>query len=318
MSIESYLERNDAQRRMTTTEECLEFLQKFTGEDGEQYHIGGGRGPICLFRGHDEASYPLLTSLDRHANSRKRQSEDFLLREFRRGMHQHWKTDELPKTDLETLALMQHFGVPTRLLDITRNPYIALYFAVRDVSKEEDAAVWAFYIHNIEWTSTKRVKSKEPELMKQINRFRDPYSEFLDQELFAKWFMSNESSILGENLSPMKHQEIILRFDPFKTNPRIAAQEGLFLASGSPTRTFEETLLDIVNEIEFDKGNPDARDPSLIKIIIPGDLRHPLMRKLEEKGITAAHLLGGAVGFGESLKEKLTFMDDHDLIESPK
>lgn len=42
--------------------------------------------------------------------------------------------------------LMQHYGAPTRLLDWTGNPLVALYFAVEDeqTGRKEDAAVWAF------------------------------------------------------------------------------------------------------------------------------------------------------------------------------
>lgn len=37
---------------------------------------------------------------------------------------------------------MQHYGVPTRLLDWSENPLVALYFAVENKDKETDAAIW--------------------------------------------------------------------------------------------------------------------------------------------------------------------------------
>lgn len=47
-------------------------------------------------------------------------------------------------TNLERLTVMQHYGAPTRLVDITANPLIALYFACEDTEKEADAIVYLF------------------------------------------------------------------------------------------------------------------------------------------------------------------------------
>ena len=53
------------------------------------------------------------------------------------------------KPELELLFFMQHYSVPTRLLDWTMNPFIALYFGVAGAEFDddtgeykEDAAVW--------------------------------------------------------------------------------------------------------------------------------------------------------------------------------
>jgi hypothetical protein len=314
MLIDAYLERNEAQRTMKSPEECIDLLRDFTGLEEDKYHAGTGRGLAHLFRGHDDAGYPLQSTLDRKGGRNKRRAEDFLLREFRRRMHLYLPSENIPMSDLVTLALMQHYGVPTRLLDVTRSPYVALYFAVRDALKDADAAVWVFDINNIRNTSIRRVFSKDPQLGKQIGNFYDPFAEFTRQELFAKWFMPDVSGLDLQNPEPLHHHEIIFNFDPFKMNARLAAQQGLFLASGSPCKTFEETLVDLLQEIELQIGDKGGREPSVFKIVIPKALRCPLMRHLEKMTITAASLFEGLGGFADSLREKLTSMDRDDFL----
>ena len=73
-----------------------------------------------------------------------------LLLEFQQGAHQSSGFVPLFNEVLDWLALMQHYGAPTRLLDWTRSPYVALYFALEKADKE--SAVWAI---NREWLENK-------------------------------------------------------------------------------------------------------------------------------------------------------------------
>jgi len=314
VSIDAYLERNEAELRVTSPTKCLDLLRDFTGLEEDKYALWTGRGASHLFRGHDDAAYPLQTTLDRYGGTRKRQAEDILLREFRRRMHQYLPSQSIPQSNLVTLALMQHYGVPTRLLDVTRSPYVALYFAVRDALKDADAAVWAFNCANIRTFSLKRIFAEDPALRKEIGRFYDPRAAFTRQELFTKWFMPEVSQSDLQNAELLRHHEIILDLEPFTMNPRLTVQQGLFLVSGSPSRTFDETLVDLLEGIEAQTGETGGREPSVTKIVIPGNMRRPLMRHLEKMNITAATLFGGLEGFATSLREKLTSMDRDDFL----
>ena len=52
--------------------------------------------------------------------------------------------NSLPQDDLELITLAQHNGLPTRLLDWTTNPLVALFFALERFDKEIDSAIWCY------------------------------------------------------------------------------------------------------------------------------------------------------------------------------
>lgn len=95
-----------------------------------------------VFRGHSDVSYALVPSVGRGAHtSRSRTNyERSLFETFRREAHGYLPSAQM--TEWELLALAQHHGLPTRLLDWTHNLLAALYFSV--ISKpESDGRVFA-------------------------------------------------------------------------------------------------------------------------------------------------------------------------------
>jgi hypothetical protein len=105
--------------------------------------------PGSLFRGHGNASWALLPTLGRHFNRlmAKGKSKDYLLKEERYSLEIFEKeaVAYLPGSKIdpwELMAMAQHHGLATRLLDWTHNPMVALFFAVCD-ENNLDGAVFA-------------------------------------------------------------------------------------------------------------------------------------------------------------------------------
>ncbi|HWI81512.1 FRG domain-containing protein [Ramlibacter sp.] len=115
-----------------STAEFLQVLSELSAKIGEE---------AVWFRGHSSSSYKLLPSIARNPTALQR--EALLSKRFKQNAYPFRQSP--PQSEWEWLFLMQHFGVPTRLLDWTESPLVALYFAVNGSAEEEtdDANIWA-------------------------------------------------------------------------------------------------------------------------------------------------------------------------------
>jgi hypothetical protein len=114
--------------------------------------------PAYVYRGQPCVEWPLLPSLVRMVREaglsadQAIDTEKSLLREFRSQAHLYFPDAAMPRGGgdlLEWWTLMQHYGAPTRLLDWTASPYVALYFAVLG-HRSSNGAVWIAHPATVE------------------------------------------------------------------------------------------------------------------------------------------------------------------------
>lgn len=169
------------------------------------------------FRGERDASWPLYSSLSRYlmgfevAPAAWPAQEERIIRIFKRKAHQFIAKPPDVDDDFEWLALMQHHGAPTRLIDFTWSPYVAAFFALERTTG--DGVVWAVNPTRIE-------SSRAPHPTKM-----DPRSE----GHFKKHFLNGT-------------RRIIWMGEPHTMNRRLIAQSGTFAVPGVLDVPIEEIL----------------------------------------------------------------------------
>ena len=283
--LHSYLEENNAIIRIESFEECLELFSQ----------VGKLSSTFGYYRGHSNANYGLTSTLDRFGNDEYRQNERLLIRQFKKIAPNFLNSIRMPKTMFEWLALMQHYGVPTRLLDLTTSPFIAMYFAVQDFDNNSDAAIWRFnpsLLH--EGSYLKLKKSKFPFELSN-HGFHQP--ELLIDEYFNEIFLTGKYRV-----------SFIL--EPEKTEQRLNQQQGAFLVSSGKGISTEdiltEVMFDLIDKKSYKYGGGKEKgfwDWNLVKVIIPAELKKKLFLQLLDMNINSSTLFPDLSGAAKYVTE---------------
>ncbi len=261
------------------------------------------------FRGQEDASWELDTTLHRTARAFDHpfkwlwHREYWMLRQFQRRAHHYCR--DLPDFDqkLDWLALMQHYGASTRLLDFSHSFYVAAYFAVENARK--DSAVWAVNLDALTHNIAQHCEiNTEHENIDIVNR-----------RIIR--FVNEHISIDGKETK--LNTQLVVHVEPERLHERLLIQQGFFLFPCDIGKSFEKVLAATFNTSsvamkkvsEFvwdgqDKGTLDIRSHPLIKIILPKAVRFEAMYSLNKMNITAATLFPGLDGFARSMKYHLS------------
>jgi FRG domain len=250
-------------------EEFIELSGRLMRESGLRQSTSS-----LWWRGQSDADWPLIPTLYRSSINSDMERE--LLRDFKlKSLPFLGRT--LPTTNIEWLFLMQHHGAPTRILDWTESPLIALYFCLADFDYKKDGAVWALNPWSLN-IATRGLQSA-PTVSSSV--IRDYVVDFDD---------------LSVPRAPKAELPIAVRIE-YGFN-RAHSQRGAATIHGyrkRPIEAFKDRLAE-------SKMSNTRQEKFLIRILIKGERKFDLLKSLYEYGVGADTLFPDLGGLSSALR----------------
>ncbi len=247
-----------------------------------------------IFRGQSNACWELQTTLERsNIVTDFPEFEDQLIEEFIRGAKFYLKEEQIPSSLLEWFSLIQHFGAPSRLLDFSKSPYIAAYFAFEQATEEfEKVSIWVVDKISLFQSAMYYFDGK-------IEKKTNSHYVFADETFECVFDKSKEGGF-----------NCVFPVEPKNVNQRYHLQQSIFLCQGNQYES-------LINQFGFIRE--DLIEKTIMKVTIPTSEKKTAIRDLIKMNITRATLFPGLDGFAKSLFLKYdnlaTFGETHEFLK---
>jgi hypothetical protein len=226
--------------------DTVQWVEQFPAPEIAIDYEGDVTGTAWVFRGLKDSRYQLLPTIEREAECTGMPwsaLEVLVSSEFKSRAHMHL-SNLIAGDEFTWLAQMQHYAIPTRLLDFTHSPFVALYFAIRESRQEKDRAsvrVWAIDAGAIN-SRFRLIASKARSAQREYDGKPTSHRVRLDLDSFAtaRDSMVDEThgmrTLIAESLAASQAFRGVLNrsggvcvASPPAFNPRLAGQQGVFL-----------------------------------------------------------------------------------------
>lgn len=274
------------------------------------------RGDNFIFRGVKDTNYSLIPNVFREYEGKVKvrsdtennfvsgriylAAESEILASFSKNARTYLPPS-LHDEDFLLLQYAQHYGVPTRLLDFTANPLVALYFSCNG-GAEKDGAIWVISIEPFQRWSFREPAGSDPAI--------EPFIRYSREELINH-IMEEVIDVTEFDEDYIKKQRPVFFIPPY-IDLRMSAQESRFLVWGS----WHDPLNEMVDTNNFMKPIAGVRfetfdDQSfLLKITIPGSSKNSLLKELDLLGVNEKSIYPGLDGIGRYIKDR--YRTDYD------
>lgn len=255
-----------------------------------------------VFRGQCDARHDLSTLLERRILNKVRDTytseqllalEHTLTKKFKRGASIYYTDSLLPTNTLGWWAEMQHYGMPTRLLDFSWSPYVASFFAMEDGTKECDRAIWALHLDSDQANMTRQHAQIADFIATEFG------DSVVKDSLYSGDFWDDPTLVdafLKAAQTKQFHALIYMETD--QMNQRMLGQQGVFVMPSSIDVSFMECLA-------LPGDDAHAASASLIKIVLPDTMRREVLFNLMRMNVTRSSLFPGLAGFARMLGDNL-------------
>ena len=238
----------------------------------ESFRSKPGRDGELWYRGHSSESYQLEPFIHRGRTTDDKLSiettERAIYDEFLRRSPLF---DSHKRDQWDLLFLMQHYRAPTRLLDWTASPLIALFFALMTNNAKMHATVWCF--DPSAWNGV---------ILRDI---KEPPRIFTTEEGLVKQYHPNFDE-KSSRTEPLAIQGIM-------NNPRINAQKGRCVIFGSEPKALEDYA-----------SHFKIKAPILSKLVIDKDAKNKILIDLESYGITYSTIFPDLEGLAIEIRRR--------------
>ncbi|NDI98358.1 FRG domain-containing protein [Flavobacterium sp. LaA7.5] len=243
------------------------------------------------FRGHSDEEYLLLPGIYR--NERLIHNEHNLFKEFILRTPSDFLNE---KSALEKLVKMQHYGLPTRILDITINPLVALFFACYEKGKKDGKVI----VFKIPKKDVKYYDSDTVSIIANIAKRDKSFSiesisklkteDFNDETQIAYLLHEiKEEKSYFQPIIDAKDIERVVAVKVKQSNSRIIKQSGAFLIFGingiktKPAETPENWIVNLdLKGVDFRIDN-NSKDNILKELDILGINESTLFPELDNQ-----------------------------------